>query len=90
MLYSPATERSQFCPQLRTVFSSRRRNVIEVDAVFDAMRRCGSAGKIVQEAEQVQALFSATLIVAKSARDARPTASSVREFCVPDTRNPRG
>jgi hypothetical protein len=56
MLYAHAAERSQFCPQLRTMFSSRRRNVIEVDAVFNAMRRCGSAGKIVQEPEQVQAL----------------------------------
>jgi hypothetical protein len=90
MLYAHATERSQFCPQLRTMFSSRRRNVIEVDAVFNAMRRCGSAGKIVQEPEQVETLFSGTLIAAKPVCDAALAASSVREFCVPDTRNPRG
>ena len=84
------TGRSQFCPQLRTVFSSRRRNVIEVDADSDAISRCGSARKIVQEPEQVESLFSRTLIAAKSVCDAAPAASSVREFCVPNTRNPRG
>jgi hypothetical protein len=80
-----ATERGQFCPQLRTVFSGRSRNVIEADAVFQAMKRGRSVRKIVQEAEQVEALFSGTLIIAVLFPGAAQSAGIVREFCVPDT-----
>jgi hypothetical protein len=52
--------------------------VIEVDADSDAISRCGSARKIVQEPEQVESLFSGTLIAAKSVCDAdRLPAASV-------------
>ena len=46
-----------------------------------------SARKVVQKPEQVESLFSGILMVAESVRDAAPTVSSVRGFCVPDTQN---
>ncbi len=80
-----ARQRRQFCPELWTNIPGNRRNLIEVNAVFQAMRRGRNAQKIVQEAEQAEALFSGILIVAGLVLDAARSAGNVREFCVPDT-----